>query len=96
MQNVTLTQLSSSIDATDNKPSGYWIGMIRVRKQGREWIETALEELKTETNFNELTLPDLLNHLIQQGKPISTHYIDGHWLDVNSLDDINRAGDFTQ
>jgi phosphoenolpyruvate phosphomutase len=96
MQNVTLTQVSSSADETDKKPSGYWIGMMHVREQGRKWIETALEELKSESNFNELTLPDLLNHLIQQGKPISTHYIDGHWLDVNSLDDINRAGDFTQ
>ncbi len=96
MQNVTLTQLSSSTDATDKKPSGYWIGMMHVRKQGREWIEAALEELKSQSNFNELTLPDLLNHLIQQDKPINIHYIDGHWLDVNSLDDINRAGDFTQ
>ncbi len=96
MQNVTLTQLSSSSDADNKKPSGYWIGMIHVRKQGREWIDTALNELKSETNFNELKLPDLLNHLIQQGKPINVHYIDGHWLDVNSLDDIDRANDFTK
>ena len=96
MQNVTLTQLLSPNDATDKSPSGYWIGLIHIRKQGREWIETALDELKSESNFNELTLPDLLNHLIQQGKPISTHYINGHWLDVNSLDDFDRAGDFTQ
>lgn len=96
MQNVTLARLSSSADAAAKAPSGYWIGMMRVRKQGRQWIESALEELKTAPNFNELTLPDLLNHLIEQGKPIHVHYIDGHWLDVNSLDDIDRAGDFTQ
>jgi hypothetical protein len=23
-------------------------------------------------------------------------YIHGHWLDVNSLDDLDRAGDFAQ
>jgi phosphoenolpyruvate phosphomutase len=96
MQNVTLTQVSSSANESHKSPSGYWIGMMRVRKQGREWLEAALEELKSESNFNVLTLPDLLNHLIQQGKPINVHYIDGHWLDVNSLDDIDRAGDFTQ
>ena len=70
--------------------------MMRVRKQGREWIETALAELKQEANFNELKLPDLLNHLIEQGKAVNVHYIDGHWLDVNSLDDIDRASDFTK
>ena len=96
MQDVTLTQLSSSKNESDKKPSGYWIGMMRVRKQGREWIEEALKELKSQSNFNTLTLPDLLNHLIQQGKQINVHYIDGHWLDVNSFDDIDRAGDFTQ
>jgi len=96
MQNVTLTQVSSSPDESDKKPSGYWIGMMRVRKQGRKWLETAIEELKSSSNFNALTLPDLLNHLIEQGKPINVHYIDGHWLDVNSLDDIDRAGDFTK
>ncbi len=96
MQNVTLSQVSSSSNADNKKPSGYWIGMIHVRKQGREWIDAALNELKSEANFNDLILPDLLNHLIQQGKPINVHYIDGHWLDVNSLDDIDRANDFTK
>ena len=31
-----------------------------------------------------------------KGKPIHIHYIDGHWLDVNSLDDIDRASSFTK
>ena len=96
MQDVTLKQVSSSANEDNKKPSGYWIGMVRVRKQGRKWIEAAIKELKSSPNFEKLTLPDLLNHLIQQGKPINVHYIDGHWLDVNSLDDIDRAGDFTK
>jgi phosphoenolpyruvate phosphomutase len=70
--------------------------MMRVRKQGREWIDAAFDELKSSPDFNELTLPDLLNHLIKQGKPVNVHYIDGHWLDVNSLDDIDRANNFTK
>ncbi len=93
---IQLTRLSSHIDAPDKKPSGYWIGMIRVRKQGRRWIDAALDELKETKNFNQLTLPDLLNHLIKKRKPVNVHYIDGRWLDVNSLDDIDRAGNFIQ
>lgn len=96
MQDVTLSQVSSSKNADNKKPSGYWIGMMRVRKQGREWIDAAFDELKSSPDFNELTLPDLLNHLIKQGKPVNVHYIDGHWLDVNSLDDIDRANNFTK
>ena len=96
MQDVTLSQVSSSNSVDGKTPSGYWIGMMRVRKQGREWIDAAFDELKSASNFNELTLPDLLNHLIKQGKPVNVHYIDGHWLDVNSLDDIDRANNFTK
>ena len=96
MHNVTLNHISSSKRFKNKKPSGYWIGMMRIRKKGRKWIEKAIKELKKQEDFDSLTLPDLLNHLIDQGNPINVHYIDGHWLDVNSLDDIDRAGDFTQ
>jgi phosphoenolpyruvate phosphomutase len=76
------------------EPNGRWIGMLKVNSTGREWIEQALTELQGSENFNSLTMPDLLNHLVQQGKEIHVHYINGHWLDVNSLDDIDRASDF--
>ena len=95
MQDVILESLSTSNNKHRKKPSGYWIGMMRIRKLGRKWIEKALKELSKRDDFDELTLPDLLNYLIKKGKPINVHYINGHWLDVNSLDDIDRAGDFT-
>ena len=96
MQDVNLTRLSSVREGSGQAPSGYWIGMMRVRKAGRQWIDAALDELKTAAGFNALTLPDLLNHLIKQGKSIQAHYIDGHWLDVNSLADLDRANNFTK
>ena len=96
MQNIILKELSSVIKTGNKKPSGQWIGMMRVRKEGRNWIEEAIHELKPSPNFKKLTLSDLLNYIIEQGKIINVHYISGHWLDVNSIDDIDRAGDFTQ
>ena len=96
MQDVNLIRLSSVREGSGQAPSGYWIGMMRVRKAGRQWIDAALDELKTAAGFNALTLPDLLNHLIEQGKSIQAHYIDGHWLDVNSLADLDRANNFTK
>lgn len=94
MQDVMLEKLGENTGK--KKPSGYWIGMLRIRGKGRKWIEKALKELGNRDDFNTQTIPDLLNHLIEKGKPINVHYIDGHWLDVNSLDDIDRAGDFTK
>jgi len=96
MQNIILKELSSKNKINDATPSGHWIGMMRVRQEGRKWIETAIEELQSSSNFNELTIPDLLNHIIAKGKTVNVHYINGHWLDVNSINDIGAAGDFTQ
>lgn len=93
MRDVMLEKLDH--ESSNKQPSGYWIGMLRIRANGRKWVDKALTELKQQDDFNSLTIPDLLNFLIEQGKPINVHYIDGHWLDVNSLDDIDRAGDFT-
>jgi phosphoenolpyruvate phosphomutase len=39
-------------------------------------------------------MPDLLNHLVIGGHPIKVLYINGHWLDVNNMEDLTRAGDF--
>ena len=94
MQDVRLQRVSEK-KTPDNPPSGRWTGMMRVRSQGRVWLDQALDELSTRPGYEQLTLPDLLNELTRKGRPVTVHYINGHWLDVNSVNDIDRAGDFT-
>lgn len=94
MQDVKLQRVSEE-KLPDDPPSGRWTGMMRIRSQGRLWLEQALDELESRDGFDQLTLPDLLNHLTQSGRSVTVHYIIGHWLDVNSVNDIDRAGDFT-
>jgi phosphoenolpyruvate phosphomutase len=95
-QDVHLLSITQEAKRGAKTPSGRWIGMLRVRSQGRQWLTQALDELKARSDFKALNVPDLLNHLIAQGRPIKVLYIHGHWLDVNSLDDLDRAGDFAQ
>jgi phosphoenolpyruvate phosphomutase len=83
------------VDPVRGSPDGRWIGMIHAHGDGCRWIAGALETLRGRADFDKLTVPDLLNHLIENGRRIAVHYIHGHWLDVNSLEDIDRAGDFT-
>ena len=94
MQDVRLQWVSEE-KIPEDPPSGRWTGMMRVRTRGRIWLEEALDELENLPDFDQLTLPNLLNHLIRQGRTVTVHYINGHWLDVNSVNDIDRAGDFT-
>ncbi len=94
MQDVRLQRVSEE-SAEQDPPCGRWTGMMRVRSQGRLWLEQALDELEARPGYDRLTLPDLLNHLAASDRPVTVHYINGHWLDVNSVNDIDRAGDFT-
>lgn len=94
-QTVVVKHMAEQEKSDLGKPSGRWIGMLKVNSTGRQWIEQALDELAENEDFADLTLPDLFNYLVEQGRTIHAHYINGHWLDVNSLDDIDRASDFT-
>ena len=41
-------------------------------------------------------LPDLINRLIADGHAPQVQYISGHWMDLNNLQDLQRASEFTQ
>jgi phosphoenolpyruvate phosphomutase len=94
-QDITLKKISNAVDDDGDRVDGRWIGMLHACAVGRAWIEQALEELSDRNDFDRLTLGDLLNHIVDTGHTIRVMYVHGHWLDVNSLTDFERAGDFT-
>lgn len=95
-QDVYLKHISEEASSKLGEPSGRWIGILRIRGNGLKQLRQGLTELQAHDDFSSLTLPDLFNHLVHKKIPIKVHYIHGHWLDVNSLQDIERAGDFTK
>ena len=94
-QTIELTRICEQAEPDYGQPSGRWIGMLKVRNEGRKWLEEALATLRQRPDFNHLTMPDLLNYLVDSGKKIHVLYIHGHWLDINVLGDVGRASDFT-
>ncbi|MDJ0733357.1 MAG: phosphoenolpyruvate mutase [Nostocaceae cyanobacterium] len=90
-QDVNLLHICKTTSNSETQAHGRWIGMLRFRTQGRKWLEAALSELQTQDDFNTMSLADACNYLIKQGKPIKVLYIRGHWLDINSLDDLDLA-----
>ncbi len=95
-QAVSLKRIANAAQAANGKhPDGRWIGMIRVKDNGRRWLVEAIKVLQERADFGQLGLPDLINFLLSDGRDVRVWYIHGHWLDVNSLADLERAGDFT-
>lgn len=97
-QQVALEHISTGAESgwKERKADGRWIGMLRSHGEGTKKISTALETLSNTANFTQLGLPDLLNFLIGQGERVQVMYINGHWLDLNNLADLERANDFAQ
>ena len=77
-------------------PMGRWIGLLRVRGEGLEWLREILAALREREDFARLNLPDLLNEFVARGRAPSVQYIRGHWLNVNTLPDLEDAGHFTK
>jgi phosphoenolpyruvate phosphomutase len=93
-QKVSLERISSAGDWNGRGPNGRWIGMLRVRGAGRERLIEALEELRSDPRFSELGVPDLINCLVEKGHAPQVQYISGHWMDINNLEDLQRAAEF--
>jgi len=93
-QKVSLDQVSNLGDWQGRKPDGRWIGMLRVRGEGRAWLNEALEQLRNEGQFENCGVPQLINRLVENGRAPQVQYISGHWMDINNLEDLQRAGDF--
>jgi phosphoenolpyruvate phosphomutase len=93
-QKVSLERISSDLGWGGRKPDGRWIGMLRARGAGREYLLQALEQLRAEPGFDSMGVPDLVNRLVANGHAPQVQYITGHWMDINNLEDLQRAGDF--
>ena len=93
-QKVSLERISSDRDWDGRRPDGRWIGMLRASGEGRVHVLEALGQLRVEDGFEGMAVPDLINRLIDNGQVPQVQYISGHWMDINNLDDLQRAGDF--
>ena len=95
-QKVSLKQVSAERDWNGEHPNGRWIGMLRICGEGKEKVSAALRHLQTRPDFHQLAMPDLINFLIENGDAPQVQYVTGHWMDINNLEDLQRAGDFAQ
>lgn len=93
-QKVSLDQISSNHNWRGRVADGRWIGMLRARAEGRAHLIEAVEQLRRQERFNEFSVPELINCLVENGHAPQVQYISGHWMDINNLEDVQRAGDF--
>jgi phosphoenolpyruvate phosphomutase len=68
---------------------GEWMGLLKVSPRGAQILRERLHTLDREhPGFRSLTIPDLLGSLLAAGQPVRAVYTTGHWLDIDTADDL--------
>ena len=73
---------------------GVWMGFLKVSPAGAVQLQAILTMMMADPARRKAGIPHLLQELLKQQHPIRVLYTVGHWLDINSLDDVVQAGEF--
>jgi phosphoenolpyruvate phosphomutase len=74
--------------------SGEWIGLVRFTARGAAWLCEELDLIEAEGKLDTTDMPMLITRLAAK-HAVLVHYITGHWLDVDTLEDLSNARNFT-
>ena len=73
---------------------GVCMGFLKVSSKNCQQVQEILECLLADPANGKAVMSQLYQELLRRDFPIRVLYTIGHWLDINSLDDIVQAGKF--
>jgi phosphoenolpyruvate phosphomutase len=81
-------------DLPDDEVTGQWIGMFRMRGEGTDLFREAFDEVAQASGSEVLDLCAVFNRLADRDpRSVRVIYVEGDWIDINSLGDVVRSGD---
>ncbi len=73
---------------------GVWMGFLKLSSNAASQVNEVLLEILADPANRKASIPHLLQELLKRQYPVRVLYTVGHWLDINSLDDVVQAGNF--
>jgi phosphoenolpyruvate phosphomutase len=73
---------------------GVWMGFLKVSPSATKLITEIIAEILANPANRKAAIPQLLQELLKRQYPIRVLYTAGHWLDINSIEDVVQAGNF--
>ena len=89
---IYLKQIGSNIPQA--RIHGVCMGFLKVSPGATTLITDIIVELLVDPANRKATISQLLQELLRRQYPVRVLYTAGHWLDINSLDDVVQAGNF--
>jgi phosphoenolpyruvate phosphomutase len=81
-------------DLPEDRIHGEWMGFLRVTAPALPRFRLEVARMAADPAHRLAKLHHLLTRLVGQGERVRVLYTTGHWLDVDSLDDVVAAGNF--
>jgi len=82
-------------DLADDEIHGEWTGIMRIRAAALPALRQATAALTANPANRKAKLHQLLAQLATEGHEVRAIYTTGHWLDVDSLEDVVAASSFS-
>jgi len=92
-QRILLTDAGE--DLADSSINGEWTGLLRVSGAAMPRFRAKVSEMTANGENRKAKLHHLLAALAADGEAIRVVYTTGHWLDIDTLDDLVAAGSFS-
>ncbi|MFO0706110.1 MAG: phosphoenolpyruvate mutase [Nitrospira sp.] len=89
---ITLKQLGDAVPK--EKIHGIWMGFLKISPRTLPFVTNVITELLAKPGNRKAGVAHLLQELLKRQQPIRVLYTVGHWLDINSLEDVVQAGNF--
>ena len=81
-------------DVAEDRIHGEWMGFLRVSAGGLPKFPAVVAALAANPANRQAKMLAVLAELMRQGERIRVIYTTGHWLDVDSLEDVLAASEF--
>lgn len=81
-------------DLPESTIHGEWMGFMKISATALPRLRGTVTALLAEPKNRKAKLHELLSELVRSGERIRVIYTTGHWLDIDSLEDVVAAGSF--
>ena len=74
---------------------GEWTGLLKLSTDGARLFISEMEQLfsEDEEKFYSMDINDFIKQLVDAGLEVKSHYFRGHWLDIDSREDLSLVED---
>jgi phosphoenolpyruvate phosphomutase len=82
-------------DLAPEKIQGVWMGFLKVSAEGSRFLRDLLARIAADDEaLRSMNMVGLIREVIRAGKDVRVVYTTGHWVSIDSVEDVLAAGSF--